>query len=345
MVLLSTLTLCQNVLAEKSLKQVAVIKVTAKKNLIRELVGIVYSPEHQNLSLEVSGLVRSDRLMLGTQLKKGELVIQLDQREAKAQESLALAETEHSEISVQRHQLAFNRAQQTFQNNLTSKAEFEEAKLGLQQAKSDLSIAKANQQLAALHTEKHVINAPFDGTLTSHTPSYGSHIMAGVNMVGIINTSYLEFRVYCSAKELELLSQAKALLMLADDTETPLNLMQHSPTSHLKNGMFEVIFSLPKDTLFGLLPKTKESLARHTPAQFYSGQALTLRLVNAGVSVPELAILEDMQGKYGLIVNSKNKIIRVALDDIQIGQSLIVMRGQNVTLGESVTTKVLSETK
>lgn len=326
------------------IKQVAVIKVSERKSLVRELVGVVFSPETQNLSLEVSGIVRSQRLALGTRVRKGDVIIQLDDREAKAQQALAFAETERASVEVKRKLLAFNRAQKTFTNKLSSKVDFEEAELELQQAKSDLMISNARLELASLTAEKYTILAPFDGSLITSTPTYGKQIMPGESVVEIINHDNLSVRAFFSAQEMDKLKRGDARLMLRSTQPLHLELLQYSLATRSANGMFETEFSLPSDVYGDKFVTESVNYNRKTNNDFYSGQAIKLQLMDEHLSVPEQAISMDDTGKYVLTVGD-DIAVRVPIDELQIGQKVIVMGHHNLLPGERVSSLVLSETQ
>lgn len=328
--------------AQTGTTQVAVIRILEQPNLIRELVGVVFSPDNQAISSEVPGIVRSQRHPLGTVFKKGNAIVQLDDREAKARHALVLAECERAKVALKRGQLAFDRVATTYQNKLSSKAEYDEAQLELQQAKNDLMIANAKLNIASLHVEKHTIVAPFDGSLVTSSPSFGKQIMPGDPIVEIINHENLNVRAYFSATEMTRLKHLDYRLRLRTGNENYLTLRQHAPASRSKSGMFETEFSLP-----AALPDDNAGnpvLERFTASQsgFLAGQVIKLQLVENRLSVPAQAIAEDNRGKYVLTV-SNNAAMRVPLDEIQMDHKVIVMGQGDVIPGQRVESYVLSD--
>ena len=332
------------IMPDRVVKQVAVIKVLEKNNVLRKLIGVVFSPDNQTLSSEVSGIVRSERLALGTLVKKGDVIIELDNREAKAQESIAVAETERAQIGVKRKQSSFNRAQKTYSNKLASKVEFEEAELELQQAKSDLKISNARLQLATLNVEKYTIVAPFSGSLINSTPSYGKQIMLGESIVEIINHDNLIVRAYFSAHEMRKLKRQEAQLKLHSESHTYLQLLQNASATRSKNGMFETEFSLPKHIFENKFNNNSDIPAHFARYDFYSGQAIKLQLMEERLLVPQRAISEDGNGEYVLAVVN-DVAVRVPISEIQIGQKVIIMGHQDLLPSDPVESLILSETQ
>jgi RND family efflux transporter MFP subunit len=316
-------------LVKKNLQQVAVISVSKQTGLVRQLLGNVFSPQTQMLSSQVTGVSVSERLVLGHQVTRGETIVQLDTREAQAKYALAQAELATTKIRVKQKKLAFSRLKQSHAKKLTSRAEFDEADLQFQQAQAELLAFEAKSRLAKLNLDKHSINAPFDGFLITSSPVVGKQLMSGEKVVEILNNKDLRVKVAFSYQELSLLKKGHAQLVLNVEKQVPLKLVGASPATVLKSGMIETEFLLPVDAVLN-------------QSSFYSGQAISLYLIDNRLSVPEHAILNDAQGQYVFVV-SDGQVTRVPDDDLKIGQEVIVMGADGLVAGDAVSVLVIGD--
>jgi RND family efflux transporter MFP subunit len=324
---------------QKIVPQVAVITVTEQAALIRKLVGFVFSPQTQVLSSQVAAVVTSDRLGMGHRVSKGDVIVKLDDREANAKYALAEAELMSARIRIKQKQLTFSRVENTYNKKLSSRAEFDEADLALQQTKNELLAYEAKSLLAKLNVEKHNIIAPFDAVLVTNSPVVGKQFLPGEKIVEILNKNQLRIKISLSKLELQQLQSGQAKLVLQGRESFPLKLLQSSPATLSGSGMIETEFSLPMDidtdvNKNGVINETAKADYNDT---FYSGQAVKLQLIEDRMSVPEHAISEDDNGQYVLTV-SDDKVARVAINDLVVGQKVVVLGPNNLLPGDGVTT-------
>jgi len=312
---------------QKKAQQVAVITVSEQTYLIRQLLGNVFAPQTQTLSSQVAGVTISKMLVMGHQVSKGEIIAQLDTREAQAKYALAQAELETAKIRVKQKQLTFSRLKKNYAKKLTSTAEFDEADLLFQQAQTEMLAFKAKSRLAKLHLDKHSIIAPFDGFLITNSPVVGKQIMSGGKVVEMLNNKDLRVKVAFSHQELNRLKKDHAQLVLNAEKQVPLKLTGASPATVLNSGMIEAEFLLPVGSILNR-------------GSFYSGQAISLQLIDNRLSVPEHAILKDAQGQYVFVV-SNGQVTRVPDDDLKIGQEVIVMGADKLVAGDVVSALVI----
>ena len=309
-------------------RQVAIVTVSEQATIIRQLLGFVFSPQTQVLSSQVAGLVTSERLELGHRVSKGDILVQLDNREANASHALTKIEVKIAKIRVKRKQLIFDRINGTYTKGLSSIAEFDEAELALQQSKNEQKAYEAKSLLAKLNVGKHIIVAPFDAVLITHSPVVGKQLMPGENVVELLNDKQLRIKIDLSKPELQQLQRRSAQLVFPQRKHPPLSLLNFSPAILTNSGMLEAEFIMP---MVSELPKSYT-----LNDEFYSGQAIKLQLIKNSMSVPEHAILKDNNGQYVLTVLNE-KVVRVAINDLVVGQKVIVLGSSDLLSGDSVT--------
>jgi len=329
----------------KPVHEVAVITISEQPTLLRQLLGTVFAPQTQTLSSQVAGVVVSQSMEMGQQIAKGDVVVQLDDREALANLALAKAEMDNAKIRVKQKRLIFNRIEETFGRKLASRAAFDEADLDYQQTQSELLAHEAKVQLAKLNIEKHRIVAPFSGVLIFQSPVVGKQLLPGENVVEMLNNNRLRIKVAFSQQELIQLQKSLAFLVLPKEKLFSLVMLRASPATRISSGLIEAEFLLPEHTELNL---NQERLTTSRPAifngnGFYPGQTISLQLNENRMSVPEQAILEDYQGQYVLAV-ADGKVVRVAIHDLTVGQKIVVLGSNNLRVGDNVSIINVGET-
>ncbi len=308
-------------------KKVAVVTVLEKAVLIRDILGTTYTPQSQIISSQIPGVIVSKRLEMGSQVKAGSVIAQLDDREANARYDLSLAEVDMAKIRVKQKLLSFSRVEKTYQKKLASKAEYDRANLELKQANSELLAYQAKAKLAKYSLQKHQIIAPFDGVLVTDSPVVGKQLMLGEKVVELLNRSHLRITASFTPEEVRRLKSSTAHLVFENFNYAVLSIASISPKTNIKNGMITVEFNL----------SNRLNAKNFELEDIFSGQVLVLKLIENRLSVPSHAISEDDNGQYVLTVH-EGRVARVGLEDLSVGLKVIVMGNEKVKPGEKIST-------
>ncbi|WP_163931833.1 efflux RND transporter periplasmic adaptor subunit [Paraferrimonas sp. SM1919] len=119
----------------------------------RTFPGKVASTKKVDIAFRVSGQLINFYKTAGSTLKKGELIAQLDDRDAR--NTLADRQARFDIAKLQ-----FERSDKLYAKQLTSRVEYDTAKAQLTSAKAALELAKSNLSY-------HQVFAPYDGTIAS----------------------------------------------------------------------------------------------------------------------------------------------------------------------------------
>jgi len=143
---------------------------------IRSRQGIVVRPE-------VAGRVEALGFKDGQRVRKGQLLVQLDDRLVRAQVRQAQAE-----VSIARANHERNR--ELLAQNFVSQA-------AVDQSAATLQVAEAQLALAQAQLERMRIVAPFDGTAGIRQVNVGDFVAAGTDIVNLedISRVYVDFRL------------------------------------------------------------------------------------------------------------------------------------------------------
>lgn len=114
-----------------------------------------------------NGVVEDVTVNAGQHVKKGDLLLRMDQREAKADLLKAEATLARAAIATAKAQRELDRTQELFDRGLIAQEELKDAELGLAAAQADEESAKAAQAFAHVALERTELRAPFDGIIVS----------------------------------------------------------------------------------------------------------------------------------------------------------------------------------
>ncbi len=141
-------------------------------------VGELLADEQVILRSEIPGRITKITFSEGQKVTQGDPLINLDEAEYRAR----LAE---SQSTVNLNKISYARTQDLVKKSLTSQQAFDEAK-------AQLEVALARQQLYEVQLAKTTLYAPFSGTVGLRNFSAGAYIQAGQDLITLVNTDTLK---------------------------------------------------------------------------------------------------------------------------------------------------------
>ena len=148
-----------------------------------ESVGTLRSRQSVMLRPEVAGRVKALGFKDGARVRKGQLLVQLD-------DTLQRAEVSQAQAQVSIAQANFKRNQELVAQNFVAQRVLEESSANLQ-------VAQAQLALAAARLSRMAILAPFDGTVGLRNVNLGDYVKDGADLVNLedIRSMYVDFRL------------------------------------------------------------------------------------------------------------------------------------------------------
>ena len=144
-----------------------------------EVVGTVRPKLRSVIEAKISGRIEKMLVVPGQEVKAGELLVQLDAREAKAKLDQAIAVRQQAENDLKRYEVL--RAKQ-----VVTPADFEAA-----QSKEQIAVAAAAE--AETNLAYATITAPFDGVITRKLADVGDLAALGKALLEIEDPRVLQF--------------------------------------------------------------------------------------------------------------------------------------------------------
>jgi len=164
--------------SQMPLAVVAVPVREARLTLEAEALGTARANESVDVTAKVSNVVTAVRFAEGQQVRRGQVLIELDGREAQAE--LAIAEAALSESRSQ-----FNRSRELYTTRALSEAQ-------LEQIEATLKANEARVAFARSRLSDTVISAPFAGRVGLRRVSVGSLINPGALITTLDDTSMIK---------------------------------------------------------------------------------------------------------------------------------------------------------
>lgn len=165
--------------------------------------GPVSAWEEMQLGVEVSGLrVTVLHVDVGQQVRKGELLLQLDHRSLDSDLRQAEAGLSEAEAGVMLARANLARGMALAEGRYISASQLDELRAVRTQAEARRNTARAGRDAAALRRSFADLRAPDDGIISKRLVQPGQVVGAGVELLRLIRDGRLEWRAELAVDEL-----------------------------------------------------------------------------------------------------------------------------------------------
>jgi RND family efflux transporter MFP subunit len=251
-----------------------------------EAVGTVTARTASTISSKLMGVVRSVSVQEGDTIKKGDLLVTIDQRQVKAQLERALA-------NAQVASKEYTRYQQLLKDQSASQQEFDRAEARHREAKAAVAAARVSQKDAQ-------VRAPYDGRVVAKMINPGDLASPGtpfltVEQTGLFWTELVLPERHIQAVQLGL--EVKVIVPALDNQEIMGEVGRIVPSADARSRSFQMKVSMPAglDLKSGMFARVAIPLG---------GGGMLL--------VPQTAIVEQGQ-LSGVFIVDDNRIARFRL--------------------------------
>lgn len=266
-------------------------------------VGTLLAEQGIMIKPEVAGRVTNIHFKSGSEVEKGTLLIELNPE-------ILAGSFEAAKAALKLATLNFNRTQNLFKQNTTSKSEFDKAAADLQSAQGEYEKAKGL-------LDQSMIRAPFTGTLGLRLVSVGDYVTAGQDLVNLQKMSpmLVDFAVPETYANLLKIGQP------VDITPDSENQKTHKGTVRALDSKIDPVTRLL--TVRAEIPNDDHQL---TPGAFVDID-LFLGKTKPTMILPKIAVVYDDQGAFVYkVINDKAKKVYVKLGTI-LDDDIIVLDG------------------
>lgn len=304
----------------------AVSLVKAESRTIERAIiasGPISPWEEMQLGVELSGVrVTSLNVDVGQQVKRGQLLLELDHRTLDSELRQADASLNEAKAGVQLANINFNRGQQLAKSQLISASALDELRAGVVQAQARFATTQAIRDGVQLKRNFASLRAPDDGVISKRLVQPGQVVMAGSELLRMIRHGRLEWR--------------------AELNETDLARVQTGASVRLQTGDGKIVDGIVRAVSPGLDAGTRTGTLYAdlpNPGNLKSGTFLEGRiLVGASqtLMLPSASVIQRDGNSYVFKIDANNtaKLVRVSsgmsdsgyieiLDGLKAGEAVV----------------------
>ena len=143
--------------------------------------GTIEAVTSVTVGTQVSGIVNKLYVDYNSQVKKGQVIAELDKTNLLSELNTAKANLASAQSNLNYQQANLNRYQTLYKKGLVSADEYENALLAYRQAKEQVASSKENVQKAQTNLGYATITSPIDGTVISKSVEEGQTVAASFN--------------------------------------------------------------------------------------------------------------------------------------------------------------------
>lgn len=167
------------------LRRPSAVKVTVSEVVQGDLTSTVSAPgivrplTEVQISSSINGIVQQLMVKEGQEVKKGDLLLQIDPSEYRAQVRRAQAGLEVAQANLQQARSQWKRAEQLYKSKLISEQEYESARTNHLLSQAQLKESKANLEQTLEQLQKTRITSPIEGTVIQINIEPGENVITG----------------------------------------------------------------------------------------------------------------------------------------------------------------------
>jgi HlyD family secretion protein len=265
------------------------ITVSAQANGAIEPVSVV------EVKSKASGVVIKMPVDIGSQVKPGDLLVQIDARDVQNQYNQAAAALNSARVSEQIAAAQLKRSRELFSSRIITAQENEAATLTYANASSAVVAARTNLDLAKQRLEDATVRAPIAGTIISKTAQLGSVITSATSSA----------------------SGGTTILTMADLTHVRMRAMVNETdigNIHPGQAATVTVDAYPGRNFVGTVEKIEPQAVVQSSVTMF---AVLISLTNL-----DAALMPGMNGEATMIVSQRINVLAVPNDAIRSTKDL-----------------------
>jgi RND family efflux transporter MFP subunit len=273
--------------------------------------GIVRAAKRADLAFQVEGTLRQLPVDEGQEVKEGQLIAQLDQRDFENNLRNARGQLAKAKAALESAQSEYDRILRIQKQDpgAASESMVVKRREAVDRSKAEIDSAQAAVDTARDKLDYTILRAPFGGVVSKRYVDNFQEVRAKQAIVSLDDISFLEILVDLpeivvasikdSDKETGSEALAHAEFAAAPGKEYPLKVKEFSTRADPKTQTYQVVFRMerPKDVL--ILPGMTATVVGETPAG---------REQEGFFVVPAIAVFADDQGKSNVWVVDRGKM-------------------------------------
>lgn len=299
------------------------------------LFGEVRAASDAQLSVAESGRVRSVHVREGAVVKKGQLLVELDDSLARVQLNEAVAsrkETKARTEQAQKEVESFDkmREEQVVSALEASRKRSEAETLGAATEGQAARVAQGAERL-----RRHKIVAPFDGVVAERAVDPGDWLNAGQVALRLLTDERVEVQVQVPARVLDGLKRLKGTLLRSEGKQVAAQL-ESSVNALDRNTRTALVRLMPQEEVSWL----RVGASVHAVFQIERSDGLNLPRNALVYGVASAKVFRVVEGKaqavpVKILANSGEQVL-VESGELKVGDRLVIRGNERLRPGQSV---------
>ena len=259
--------------------EVLEVKILNSYSLTKQFPGKLLPVEQSKLSFEIPGKIKNIYVDVGDNVKEGQVLATLDDREAIARLNQVKASYELSKQVFERFQDLRNQGHISIQE--------------LDKAISDLTIAKSEYEFYEVKLEQTSLISPYDGVIQDRFLDSGTVINQGIPILEIIDSNYVEAHISMPVQYLNDMKIGNEYDFEIDGKDLKAQLSRLAPMSPGGSDSRLAIFKFNNFINPGSIAKL----------------SLKINKISRGTWVPLRSLSQSDQGLWALYTIDENNIV------------------------------------
>jgi len=161
-------------------------------------VGSLKTLEDVAISPKKAGIIQKIFVKEGDQVKKGQILVQLDDTDAKLQVDMSEARVKEAEASLETNRTTLSRYQKLWETKVIPQQTYDDLTLKVKLDEARLALAKAELNLAKQNLSDHRIVSPIEGVMNLKIAALGEHVNVAPKdeILKIVQMDPLEIEFY-----------------------------------------------------------------------------------------------------------------------------------------------------
>ena len=308
--------------------QVNVAQVVQKKvQLWDEFSGRIEAVETVELRPRVSGYLAAVHFREGSEVKRGQRLFSIDDREYRAAVDSARANLARAQSRVVLARTELARSERLIKEQATSQGELDQRRGELQQAQADAASMQAAVTQAELNLSFTQITSPINGRIGAAMVKPGNLVSPGTSLLSTVVTMdpiYVTFegdeQVYLKYQAMSQNGQRQR----SRDARNPVQVGLANETGYPHKG--EMVF-VDNQLNAGTGTIRAKAELKNSDGVFTPGLFARVRLLGSGeqnvMLIHEMAVSTDQDRKFVYVLGDKNATVR---KDVVLGESVDGLR-------------------
>ena len=292
---------------------------------IIELAGEIQPRYESQLGFRVGGKLIARKVEVGTLVKRGQVLMQLDPLDLQLAQSQAKAAVSATESTLALAKADLDRYRELRQKNFVSQALLDAKEAAYKSAVASHEQANAGLKVQANQSSYSTLYADADGVITAVQAEVGQVVAAGTPVVKLARTAEKEVRVSIPEDQIEVLRQVTDLAVKTwanSNVAISGRLRELSPIADPATRTYTAKISLPRAG-----PEIRLGM---TATVQFAAPALP------GIHLPMTALVNSKEGTAGWVVESG--VVKLVPVQVASATGTEVLIAQGLSAGQSVVT-------